>query len=135
MIDELDTLQALTEPTRVAMLEVLAEPSSVRQVAAALGVPRTRLYHHVELLVAAGLIEQVDERRAGALSERVYAVSAKRFQVDPKLLEILVCPLTKTTLEYDAERQELISRAAKLAYPIRDGIPIMLPDEARQLED
>lgn len=55
-------------------------------------------------------------------------------RIDPKLLEILVCPLTKTTLEYDAVRQELISRAAKLAYPIRDGIPIMLPDEARPLE-
>ncbi len=55
--------------------------------------------------------------------------------IDPRLLEILVCPLTKTTLEYDAERQELVSRAAKLAYPIRDGIPIMLPDEARALED
>jgi uncharacterized protein YbaR (Trm112 family) len=54
--------------------------------------------------------------------------------IDPRLLEILVCPLTKTALEYDAERQELISRAAKLAYPIRDGIPIMLPDEARPLE-
>jgi uncharacterized protein len=54
--------------------------------------------------------------------------------INPKLLEILVCPLTKTTLEYDAERQELISRAAKLAYPIRDGIPIMLPDEARQID-
>jgi uncharacterized protein YbaR (Trm112 family) len=54
--------------------------------------------------------------------------------VDPKLLEILVCPLTKATLEYDAARQELISRPAKLAYPIRDGIPIMLPDEARPLE-
>jgi uncharacterized protein len=54
--------------------------------------------------------------------------------VDPKLLEILVCPLTKTTLEYDAAAQELISRKAKLAYPIRDGIPIMLPEEARRLE-
>jgi uncharacterized protein YbaR (Trm112 family) len=54
--------------------------------------------------------------------------------IDPKLLEILVCPLTKSTLEYDAEKQELISRAAKLAYPIRDGIPIMLPEEARKLE-
>ena len=53
--------------------------------------------------------------------------------VDPRLLEILVCPLTKTTLEYDAVRQELVSRAAKLAYPIRDGIPVMLPDEARPL--
>lgn len=56
-------------------------------------------------------------------------------QIDPRLLEILVCPLSKTTLEYDAAAQELISRAAKLAYPIRDGIPIMLPDEARALED
>jgi uncharacterized protein YbaR (Trm112 family) len=54
---------------------------------------------------------------------------------DPKLLEILVCPLTKTSLAYDAERQELISRAAHLAYPIRDGIPIMLPEEARKLDD
>lgn len=55
--------------------------------------------------------------------------------VDPKLLEILVCPLTKTRLEYDAAKQELISRAAKLAYPIRDGIPIMLVSEARQIRD
>jgi uncharacterized protein YbaR (Trm112 family) len=51
--------------------------------------------------------------------------------VDPKLLEILVCPLTKGPLEFDAARQELVSRSAKLAYPIRDGIPIMLPEEAR----
>ncbi|MCJ2041222.1 Trm112 family protein [Methylobacterium sp. E-041] len=61
------------------------------------------------------------------------AVEATR--VDPKLLELLVCPLTKGTLDYDAGRQELISRSAKLAYPIRDGIPIMLPEEARQLTD
>lgn len=53
--------------------------------------------------------------------------------IDPKLLEILVCPLTKQTLTYDAERQELISKAARLAYPIREGIPIMLPEEARDL--
>jgi hypothetical protein len=55
--------------------------------------------------------------------------------VDPKLLEILVCPLTKGTLRYDRDKQELISREAGLAYPIRDGIPIMLVDEARQLTD
>jgi uncharacterized protein YbaR (Trm112 family) len=54
--------------------------------------------------------------------------------IDPKLLEILVCPLTKGPLVYDREAQELISEKAGLAYPIRDGIPIMLPDEARQLE-
>jgi uncharacterized protein len=52
---------------------------------------------------------------------------------DPKLLERLVCPVTKTRLIYDAEAQELISKAAGLAYPIRDGIPIMLAEEAREL--
>jgi len=52
---------------------------------------------------------------------------------EPKLLEILVCPVTKTRLSYDAERQELVSPVAGLAYPIRDGIPIMLPGEAREL--
>ncbi|HEU4548436.1 MAG TPA: Trm112 family protein [Rhizomicrobium sp.] len=54
---------------------------------------------------------------------------------DPKLLEILVCPLTRTALRYDRERQELVSRAAGLAYPIRGGVPIMLPGEARTLTD
>jgi uncharacterized protein len=61
------------------------------------------------------------------------AVSTKT--ADPKLLEVLVCPLTKAPLEYDAARQELISRQAKLAFPIREGIPIMLVDEARKLDD
>jgi hypothetical protein len=56
-------------------------------------------------------------------------------KVDPKLLEILVCPLTKGPLRYDAEAQELISDKAQLAYPIRDGIPIMLVEEARTLDD
>lgn len=54
-------------------------------------------------------------------------------QVDPKLLEILVCPVTKGLLVYDREKQELVSKQAGLAYPIRDGIPIMLRDEAREL--
>lgn len=62
-------------------------------------------------------------------------MSTTRHRIDPKLLEILVCPLTKQTLRYDAEAQELISEAAGLAYPIRDGIPIMLADEARPLDD
>jgi uncharacterized protein YbaR (Trm112 family) len=55
--------------------------------------------------------------------------------VDPKLLEILVCPLTKGPLTLDAKRNELVSKQANLAYPIRDGIPIMLVDEARQIDD
>jgi uncharacterized protein YbaR (Trm112 family) len=54
--------------------------------------------------------------------------------VDPRLLEVLVCPVTRGPLEYDRAAGELISRAAKLAYPIRDGVPIMLPEEARELE-
>ena len=55
--------------------------------------------------------------------------------VDPKLLEILVCPVSRVPLRYDAAKQELISDQAKLAYPIRDGIPIMLVDEARKIDD
>ncbi|TAH36195.1 MAG: Trm112 family protein [Alphaproteobacteria bacterium] len=57
----------------------------------------------------------------------------QKTEVDPRLLEILVCPMTKAKLEYDREKQELISREAGLAYPIRDGIPIMLVDEARKI--
>jgi uncharacterized protein len=57
-----------------------------------------------------------------------------RVAIDRKLLEILVCPLTKGPLEYDSRRQELVSRSAKLAYPIRDGVPIMLPEEARAID-
>lgn len=56
-------------------------------------------------------------------------------QVDPRLLEVLVCPVTHGQLEYDRERNELISRGANLAYPIRDGAPIMLPEEARRLDE
>jgi uncharacterized protein len=67
------------------------------------------------------------------LADEPAAVEATR--IDPKLLEILVCPLTKGPLEYDAARQELISPQAKLIYPIRDGIPIMLPEEARPLTE
>ena len=54
--------------------------------------------------------------------------------VDPRLLEVLVCPVTRGRLDYDREANELISRSAKLAFPIRDGVPIMLPEEARALD-
>jgi uncharacterized protein YbaR (Trm112 family) len=57
-----------------------------------------------------------------------------RAEIDPKLLEILVCPLTKGPLRYDRDKQELVSQKAGLAYPIRDGIPILLVDEARELK-
>lgn len=55
--------------------------------------------------------------------------------IDPRLLEVLVCPLTKQPLSYDREAHELISKSANLAYPIRDGIPVMLVEEAREIED
>jgi uncharacterized protein YbaR (Trm112 family) len=54
--------------------------------------------------------------------------------VDPRLLEILVCPVTRGPLTYDRDREELVSAGAKLAFPIRDGVPIMLPEEARQID-
>jgi uncharacterized protein len=78
------------------------------------------------------MTDQTPESTSGAdaSEERLHEGT----RVDPKLLEILVCPLTKTTLEYDAERHELISRSAHLAFPIRDGIPIMLPEEARKID-
>lgn len=56
-------------------------------------------------------------------------------RMDPRLLELLVCPVTKGPLDYDRDRQELLSRSARLAYPIRDGIPVMLEEEARTLSD
>ena len=59
--------------------------------------------------------------------------TAPTINVDPRLLEVLVCPLTHGPLEYDRAKAELISRNARLAYPIRDGVPIMLPEEAREL--
>jgi uncharacterized protein YbaR (Trm112 family) len=62
-------------------------------------------------------------------------LDAPKIRVDPRLLELLVCPVTKGPLEYDHVAGELISRSAGLAYPVRDGIPIMLPEEARKLDD
>jgi len=62
-------------------------------------------------------------------------VKAIAGEVDPRLLEILVCPVTRETLHFDREKLELVSKGARLAYPIRDGIPIMLPEEARELTD
>ncbi|MEI9891474.1 MAG: Trm112 family protein [Caulobacteraceae bacterium] len=60
-------------------------------------------------------------------------ISSSYATVDPRLLEVLVCPVTRTPLVYDRVRQELVSKAARLAYPVRDGVPVMLPEEARAL--
>jgi uncharacterized protein YbaR (Trm112 family) len=69
------------------------------------------------------------------MTETSDAEAQPSVEVDPRLLEILVCPVTHGTLEYDRTKAELVSRSARLAYPIRDGVPIMLPEEARQLGD
>ena len=64
------------------------------------------------------------------------AADAKdRAAVDPRLLEVLVCPVTRGPLVYDRDRAELVSKSARLAYPVRDGVPVMLPEEARPLDD
>jgi uncharacterized protein YbaR (Trm112 family) len=75
-----------------------------------------------------------DEQREDASTEDK-APEGEPERVDPRLLELLVCPVTKTSLEYDEARQELISRKARLAFPIRRGVPHMLPSEARHLDD
>ena len=82
-------------------------------------------------MIARGPIE---ETALNDTAEKALEGAREPTRVDPRLLEILVCPLTKSTLEYDSARQELISRSARLAFPIRDGIPIMLPEEARRIE-
>jgi DNA-binding transcriptional ArsR family regulator len=86
VIDDLETLKLIAEPTRAAILELLAQPHSVTELAAALDVPRTRLYRHVELLESSGFVMQVDERRARSLTERVYALAAKEFKPSARLL-------------------------------------------------
>jgi uncharacterized protein YbaR (Trm112 family) len=73
--------------------------------------------------------------RAATCCNRNAAMDDRMSSVDPKLLELLVCPLTKGRLSYDRVRNELISESARLAYPIRDGVPIMLISEARKIED
>jgi uncharacterized protein YbaR (Trm112 family) len=87
-------------------------------------------------LCCAGVLIKYEARSFEFPERAMTATPIERLEgtVDPKLLEILVCPLTKGPLEFDSTRQELVSRKAKLAYPIRDGIPIMLPEEARKID-
>lgn len=75
-----------------------------------------------------------DTQRAGPQGMAAAPETTARASIDPKMLEALICPVTHTRLELSEDRSELISRAAGLAYPIRDGIPVMLPDEARRLD-
>ena len=106
VIDDLDTLKAISDPTRVAIIELLSEPRSVTELAAALGVPRTRLYHHIELLRSKGLLEQVEKRRVGALTERVYALTARRYRPSARLLKRGDVDAV-TTLLFDTTKSDL----------------------------
>jgi DNA-binding transcriptional ArsR family regulator len=86
VIDDLETLRLIAEPTRAAIVELLAEPRSVTQLAEALDVPRTRLYHHIELLRSKGIVQQVDARRVGPMTERIYRLTAKTFRPSARML-------------------------------------------------
>jgi DNA-binding transcriptional ArsR family regulator len=103
-IEDVETLKAIAEPTRVALIELLAEPHSVTELARALDVPRTRLYHHIELLESKGLIEQVEERRVGPMTERVYALTARFLRPSARLLRDREAV---TTLVFDATKADL----------------------------
>jgi DNA-binding transcriptional ArsR family regulator len=110
LIGDLETLKAIAEPTRAAILEHLAEPQSVSQLARALDVPRTRLYHHMELLRSKGLIEVVEERRVGPMTEQLYAPTAETFRLDPRLLttgDLAERVDALTTLLFDTTKSDL----------------------------
>ena len=110
VIHDVETLKAMAEPTRAAIVELLTEPRSVTELARALEVPRTRLYHHIELLRRKGLVKQVDERQVGALTERVYALTARTFRVGARLLrsgDVAERVAAVTTLIFDTTRVDL----------------------------
>lgn len=85
-IEDEETFELLTDQTRIEIIELLFEPRSVTALAEAMGVPRTRLYHHVKLLEEAGLIEVVDTRKAGALTEKIYLVAASSYRPSDSFL-------------------------------------------------
>ncbi len=86
-IDDVETLQIITDETRIEIIELLRKPLTVTQIAEKMGVPRTRLYHHIKLLEDIGAIVVVDEQRAGAMTEKIYGVAAKSFQPSKTFLE------------------------------------------------
>ncbi len=86
-IEDLDSLRALADPTRLQIIELLVKPLSVKEIAEEMAVPRTRLYHHIKTLEQNGLIRVVGERKARALNERVYVAAAKEFRPGPGILE------------------------------------------------
>lgn len=86
LINDLETLRTIGNPTRMAILELLYQPRSVTDIARRLGVPRTRLYHHINLLEEKGIIRVTETRKAGPMTERIYEASAKHYRPGPNLL-------------------------------------------------
>src|SRR5436190_19640135 len=120
VIDDLATLKAIADPTRTALLELLAAPHSVTELAGALDVPRTRLYHHIELLESKGVIEKVGERRDGPMTERVYALTARTLRPSSRLLRDrdAVTPLLFDTTKADLRKADLESKQLGLGRSI-----------------
>jgi DNA-binding transcriptional ArsR family regulator len=129
VIDDLETLKAVAEPTRAALVELLVEPHSVTELAGALDVPRTRLYHHLELLESKGFIEQVDERRVGPMTERVYALTAQTFRPSARLARATDVE-TMTTWLFDTTKADVArAAAAGRLSPAAGGRTIAFLDE------
>jgi DNA-binding transcriptional ArsR family regulator len=139
VIDDVATLKAMADPTRAALLELLIEPRSVTQLAETLDVPRTRLYHHIDLLVAKGLVEQVDERRVGAMTERIYALTARTFRASARLLrsgDVAERAEAVTTLMFDTTKSDLRRSLERETQAPRLGIgrsiAYLRPDQAEK---
>jgi len=129
-IDDLDTLKAIADPTRAAILELLAEPHSVTELAGALEVPRTRLYHHIELLESKGVIEQVDARRVGPMTERMYALTERVMRPSSRLLRDreAVATLFFDTTKADLRKADLESSEVGLGR----SIAFLAPERAAE---
>lgn len=128
LIRDLDTLKALADPTRLTIIEALLEPRTVTQLADRLELPRTRLYHHINLLVERGLIRVVETHQVGAIPERVYQATAKSFRPDRTLLagaENIDAAEAVLTAIFDATR-------ADVARVLRSGVTDLDPTRGRR---
>jgi DNA-binding transcriptional ArsR family regulator len=129
VIDDLETLRTVADPTRAALIELLVEPHTVAQLSRELDVPRTRLYHHVELLLEKGIVEQVGERPARPVPERVFALTARTLRLSARLLRSNDVD-TMTTWIFDTTKADVHRAAAsgELA-PLAGGRTVAFLDE------
>ena len=147
LIDDMETLQVLVDDTRLEIIELLSEPHSVTELAEAMGVPRTRLYHHVKLLEQIEAIVAVDERRSGAKTEAVYRVAARNFTPSPEFLEsaspkdrgaaIIDSLLSVTRADFlrsiDKDLITLDQRAANRSLSLTRRVVKLTPEQATDL--